>query len=67
MSLRLGITAKEEVKMRLMVADGATWPEVYATLLDVNPDYVRKNLYDPMVAALAPPADSGKPPPAPAK
>lgn len=51
MSLRQGVTVMEESKMKKMVKAGATWPEVLAELEDVDPEYVKEHLYDPMVAA----------------
>lgn len=51
MSLRHGVTTMEESKMKRMVKEGATWNEIAAELQDCDLDYVKKNLYEPMVKA----------------
>lgn len=50
MSLRMGVTEREERIIRKMVNEGASWKEVYAQLDDCDAAYVKANFYDVMVS-----------------
>jgi hypothetical protein len=51
MSLRHGITATEEVRMKKFIEEGKSWPAILAELEDVDAAYVLEHLYTPMKAA----------------
>lgn len=71
MSLRLGVTAREEFHMRQAIKAGKSWPEIRAELQDVDAEYVFENIYKPLaedhatggdITAVAPmPGDLPKP------
>jgi hypothetical protein len=50
MSLRRGVTAAEEAKMRKAIAAGKSWTEIAVTLDDVEQDYVKEHIYEPLLA-----------------
>jgi hypothetical protein len=62
MSIRLGLTAQEENKLKHLVSQGKTWEQIAALnsgedgklpiFADVNLDHVKKSIYDPLVKKL---------------
>lgn len=48
MSLRLGVTVREEFHMRQAIAAGKSWSEIRAELQDVDPEYVFETIYKPL-------------------
>lgn len=59
MSLRHGVTAQEEHKIKHLISQGKTWEQIAALcesdekktplLADVNLEHVKKTIYDPLV------------------
>lgn len=74
MSLRQGITASEEAKLKQAIKEGMSWPDIVSAcksvdargqpqvpfLADVDLATVKKNLFDPLFKAFAPKKDAPK-------
>jgi hypothetical protein len=51
MTIRVGVTQQEEKAMQKIIAEGGSWADCMAVLNDVDYEYVKAKLFDPMKAA----------------